>query len=84
MHSRSPQGAARMVGKFMDLVPNEKIVYTWHWEGSDEDTLITVTFTEQDGITHVHIGHEGFQTQESLDMHDAGWDAYFEALEKML
>lgn len=84
LHSQSPQGSVRMLGKFTDLIPNERIEYTWQWEGTTEETLITVTFTSREERTYVEVRHQGFQTVESLEMHDSGWDSYFNALIAMI
>ncbi|MGE5591683.1 MAG: SRPBCC family protein [Bacillota bacterium] len=33
------------VGQFAEVVPNHRLRFTWHWEGSDEPvTLVTVSW----------------------------------------
>lgn len=84
LYSESPSGTAVMLGEFKEVVPNEKLEYTWHWEGSDEKTLIRVEFKEREGETHVAIEHNGFLTEESKEMHDTGWDSYLKGLESKI
>lgn len=43
-------------GHYLEIVPDEKIVYDDAWEGSDVPAMtITVTFTERDGRTTLRV-----------------------------
>ena len=66
------------VGEFVEVDPPNHLVMTWGWEGGFAGTppgssTVEVTFTEQDGGTHVHLVHSGFGSEEALAAHDAGW-----------
>lgn len=80
LYSSSLAGEAVMNGVFKEVIPNQKLHYSWHWEGSDETSYITVEFREEEGLTIVDLHHYDFKTVESRDMHDWGWDSYFEGL----
>ena len=83
LYSESPTGNSEMVGEFQEVIENEKLQYTWHWEESNETTLITVTFAEgEDGpdSTEVVIEHANFESEDSAELHDTGWDSYVEGL----
>jgi uncharacterized protein YndB with AHSA1/START domain len=65
-------------GKFLEIVPNQKIVFTWGDEGSDEgfpNTKVSVElFPESGGSkTKLLIVHTGFKTKEDAEGHDYGW-----------
>lgn len=54
-------------GKYLEVVPNEKIVWTNDeaHDGGEEGAVTTVTFTEQGGRTHLTF-HEAYPTPEAL------------------
>ena len=53
---RSPAGAdlRPFGGEYLEIVPNERLVYTNGWDG-DEKMIITVTFVERNGRTTLTI-----------------------------
>ena len=78
-----PNGAA-MEGVFSDVVPNERVRYSWRWIGSSETTEVDIRFGKIPAGTEIKIEHCGFQTAASLDNHAAGWDNYIAGLESHL
>lgn len=84
LFAESPDGTFVMNGKLLELIENQKIRYTWKWDESAEETIVTVTFHSNNGKSEIRLGHDGFQTQESKDLHDSGWDQYFTRLEKKI
>ncbi len=75
---------ATMVGQFLELVQNKLIKYSWHWEGTDEETMVTLRIKSDSDGTAIQLIHEGFNSEESLKMHASGWDEYVSALEKLI
>ncbi|MBI4274555.1 MAG: SRPBCC domain-containing protein [Rhizobiales bacterium] len=74
-------------GMFRDVVPPERLVFTFVWEESGErglETLVTVTFAEQNGKTLMTFRHEPFQSLEERDGHRGGWTSTFERLDEHL
>lgn len=62
-------------GTYQEFVPNEKLVFTWGWEGPDRhETLVTVEFVDKDHGTEVILTHERFVDQGSADHHAEGWE----------
>jgi uncharacterized protein YndB with AHSA1/START domain len=51
-------------GKYLEVVPNERIV--WTNDEGEEGGITTVTFEEQDGKTLLHF-HEIYPTSEALE-----------------
>ena len=86
-------GVSWMGGEFKEIAPNRRIVYTFAWDGDGEDdgevgdTLVTVTFAEQDGKTLQTFHQTPFGSVEMRDSHVGGWNesldrqqAYIETL----
>ena len=62
-------------GVYRELVPNQRLVFTWQWEGSDQETLVTVEFRPlPDGETELTLIHEGFDNGETRDKHEQDWN----------
>lgn len=65
-------------GRFLEIVPDRKIVFTWGDVGSDEgfpNTRVSVELSpESDGAkTKLVILHTGFASKEDAEGHDYGW-----------
>lgn len=80
LFAESPDGIFIMPGAFVEVVPNSKLVYSWQWEGTEEETLVEVNFKENAEGSVVELTHSGFLSQESFDSHSAGWDSHFKGL----
>ncbi|MEP4094474.1 SRPBCC family protein [Reichenbachiella sp.] len=78
--AESPEAVGIMTGIFEDVICNEKLKYTWQWEGSEEESLVSVEFEQDGNQTTIHLEHSGFLSQESKDAHDVGWDSYVDGL----
>ncbi len=82
------KGAHTAYGKFLELVPNEKIVHGWAWEGEEEamsgtDSKVTVTLRDVAEGTEVTLLHEGLPHKESVESHTQGWVGCLENLASM-
>ncbi|MEX0317146.1 MAG: SRPBCC domain-containing protein [Ruegeria sp.] len=75
-----PDGGASNRGRFHLVQPNERLVYTWEWNGDGEVTVIDVTFQSDGPQTRLRLSHRGFLSEDSAKMHDAGWDSYIQGL----
>jgi uncharacterized protein YndB with AHSA1/START domain len=65
-----------MGGHFVEIVPNQRIVFTFAWEANDSignETLITVAFEDRDGKTIQTFHQSPFQNADSRDSHLDGW-----------
>lgn len=69
------------VGEYREVVANEKLVFTWSWEGDpSQPTLVTVTFSDKGDGTEVVLVHERFTNAETCDHHRMGWQAILDKL----
>ena len=77
-------------GVYREIIPSEKLVYTWGWESPHEfhfdghETQVTVEFHEKNGGTELVMTHEGIPTQRMQEMHNQGWTGALNQLEEHL
>lgn len=71
-------------GRFVELVPNERVVEALEFETADPELsgemTTTITLTDADGGTDILAVHEGLPRGLSLIENEAGWR---QALEKL-
>ncbi len=84
MHSE--RGVFTTAGEYQEIIPNEKLVFTWQWQGDEgepenETTLITLTFRALgEDETELTLLHERFGTVKERDNHTEGWLGTYEQL----
>jgi uncharacterized protein YndB with AHSA1/START domain len=72
-------------GMFREVVPNEKLVFTWAWRSTPErESLVTVELRPDGGGTLLTLTHEQFFDEAARDRHQHGWTATLERLDAML
>ncbi len=82
---RSPEGTLhRMRGVFREVLAPERLVFTFAWEDDQgrlgPETLVTLTFAEQDGRTALTLHQAGFETETARDSHRQGWSSALDCL----
>jgi uncharacterized protein YndB with AHSA1/START domain len=80
-------GSMRLAGEFREVVPPQRLVYTWRWIEGVPDTresLVTVEFRELDGRTEVVLVHDNFVGPGPVEMYDEGWRSGLEKLRAFL
>ena len=81
-------GEIKVSGRYLEVTPPTKLIYTWRWEGNPELTvgtsLVTVEFTSAGTFTEIRLTHEQLPSIESRDDHGRGWSGTFDKLEKYL
>jgi uncharacterized protein YndB with AHSA1/START domain len=83
---RAPTGEEHDVGGvYREVVPNEKLVFTWAWKTTPErESLVTVLLKPEGGGTLLTLMHEQFVDEEARDRHQFGWNGALEKMEKFL
>lgn len=79
-------------GVFHEIVPMERIVYTFAWDrpadvglsGPAHETLITVEFREQGAKTAMRFKQEFFPTAGERDGHQGGWNSSFDRFAELV
>lgn len=72
-----------MKGEFKEIVPNAKIAFTWFTmglNGPTGETLVTMTFKEDNQGCHVELVHTGIKHRKTAKGHDEGWTEIFESI----
>jgi len=72
-------------GIYREVVPNEKLVFTWAWRSTPErESLVTVMLKSDGGGTLLTLMHEQFFDEPARDRHHTGWSGALDKLEKYL
>jgi uncharacterized protein YndB with AHSA1/START domain len=74
-----PNGAT-VIGRFVELVPFRRVVFTYGWEDGrmgvpPESTTVEIDLAEVDGVTTLRLVHRGLPPA-AVEPHEHGW-AYF-------
>lgn len=82
---RNPAGEEHNVGGvYREVVPNEKLVFTWAWKDTPErETLVTVLLNPDGDGTLLTLSHEQFADEDIRDRHQGGWNGALDKMEKM-
>lgn len=73
-------------GRFLEVTPFSRVVYTWGWEVGDraipaESTTVDITLEPTGRGTALHLRHRGIPlTDDLMETHDAGWNHYIARL----
>ncbi len=72
------------VGEFLEVVPNEKVVFTFGWDEPHHpippgSTQVEITLVAEDERTRVRLTHRGLP-EDAVGDHVAGWDFYLARL----
>jgi uncharacterized protein YndB with AHSA1/START domain len=72
-------------GVYREVVPNEKLVFTWSWITTPErESLVTLTFKPDGDGTSFTMLHEQFFDEDARDRHNGGWTGAMAKLEQYL
>ena len=83
---KNPAGELHDVsGVYREVIPNEKLVFTWAWKSTPERvSLVTVTFKSDGGGTLMTLLHEQFFDEDARDRHNQGWEGALTKMERYL
>lgn len=74
-------------GIFREVVPHERLAFTFVWEEEGErglETLVTIDFADQGGKTLMTFRQSPFQSAKERDGHGWGWNSTFDRLDEEL
>jgi uncharacterized protein YndB with AHSA1/START domain len=80
---------AIVVGRFVELVPYRRVVFTYGWEDGrmgvpPESTTVEIDLREEDGgATTLRLAHHGLPP-ETVEDHERGWRYFLGALRDTL
>lgn len=71
-------------GVYREIIPNEKLVFTWAWKSTPErESLVTITCKPDGNGTLLTLHHEQFFDEDARDRHNKGWAGTLDKLEKL-
>jgi uncharacterized protein YndB with AHSA1/START domain len=82
--------SADMVGRYLEIDPPERLVFTMGWERFPtvnmdiESTTVTVEFLESDGDTELVLTHERQPSRRIRSFHRYGWNGSLRKLDALL
>lgn len=80
----SPDGVT-VRGEYKVVEEPERLVFSWKWDGQDEETEVTVELKALgEEKTELTLTHSGFATDESSGEHGKGWESTINKLEAFL
>jgi uncharacterized protein YndB with AHSA1/START domain len=86
MAAQAPDGEKHQVeGVVREIVPDQKLVYTWYWHTMPErESLVTVELKPDGAGTLLTLTHSQFTDEDARDRHQAGWNGALDKMEKFL
>jgi uncharacterized protein YndB with AHSA1/START domain len=83
---RAPDGEQHDVrGVYREVVPNQKLVFTWAWISTPErESLVTVALKRDGDGTTLTLTHEQFFDEPARDRHRSGWSGALDNLENYI
>jgi uncharacterized protein YndB with AHSA1/START domain len=72
-------------GLYREVVPNERLKFTWAWHSTPErESVVTVQLKPDAAGTLLIFDHELFTDETARDNHKRGWSTFFDVLEKFV
>jgi uncharacterized protein YndB with AHSA1/START domain len=72
-------------GVYREVVPNERLTFTWAWHSTPErESLVTVQLRPDPVGTLLTFHHEQFADETARDNHKRGWSTFFDVLENFV
>jgi uncharacterized protein YndB with AHSA1/START domain len=72
-------------GIYREVVPNERLVFSWAWHSTPErESLVTVQLKPDGGGTLLVFNHAQFFDEAARDHHQRGWNELLTKLENLV
>jgi uncharacterized protein YndB with AHSA1/START domain len=72
-------------GVYREVVPDEKLVFTWAWRTTPErESLVTILIKPDGDGALLTLIHEQFFDEKARDDHQSGWTGTLDKLERAL
>lgn len=81
IHMTSSKGDHVAIGKYLEVVPNQRLRLTWSWENyAMPNSVLTVEFEDLGQTTRLTLTHAGLPDREDVEQHTHGWNSLVEKL----
>jgi uncharacterized protein YndB with AHSA1/START domain len=76
----------RAGGTYREVLPPEKLSFTWQWLGNESavESVVSVYFRDLGKTTEIRLTHELLPSAEEREQHSQGWNGCFEQLANYL
>lgn len=78
-----PNGTDIVAGRFVELTPARRVVFTWGWEGNEQvppgSSTVEIDLTPAGSGTRLHLVHKGLPAL-AIARHAEGWDYFLPRL----
>ena len=72
-------------GVYREVVPNERLVFTWAWHSTPErESLVSISIRPEGSGTLLTFHHAQFADTKARDNHERGWTEFLVKLENYL
>jgi len=72
-------------GVYREVVPNQKLAFTWAWRSMPErESFVTILIKADGGGSLLTLIHEQFFDEDTRDRHEYGWTGALNKLEKFV
>ena len=72
-------------GVYREVVPNERLVFSWAWHSTPErESLVTISIKPDGAGTLLTFHHAQFIDETARDNHQRGWTEFFDKLENFV
>jgi len=77
-------GGGRVLGEYLEVVPNRRVVFTWGWDSSEAvvgpgGSTVEIDLEPKGQGTRLHLVHRGLPVSERAS-HTEGWDFFLPRL----
>lgn len=78
-----------ITGKYSEVKPDEKLVYSWNWDVSADgvsksDHQLNISFLANGDQSKIKVEQDNFENEESVTPHKEGWVKALDALDNFL
>lgn len=78
-----------ITGKYSEVKPDEKLVYSWNWDVSADgvgksDHQLNISFLANGDQSKIKVEQDNFENEESITPHKEGWVKALDALDNFL
>lgn len=85
IHMQTENGLMVAHGKYIDIVPDEKLVFSWQWrDGTFTDSIVSLQFEDLGEQTRLKLQHSKLPDSEKTNHHNQGWNGCLLKLEAEL
>jgi uncharacterized protein YndB with AHSA1/START domain len=80
-------GEVAVGGRFLEIRPPERLVFTWRWEGAffdSPESRVVLELRQCDEVTELVLRHENFADEGGRQQHWSGWLAACGRLDRLV